>query len=484
MTKKISYILILVLSISLFSCKEVMVNESKLPRPVKKDLKEIRADGKIKALINYSATSYFIYRGQPMGFEYELLNQYAKSQGVELEVIPIKNMDSVFIHLNNGVGDLVAANLTVTLDRKKQVDFSQPILFTKQVLVQRKPENWKKLSKKSLKDSLLNSPLELGGKTIYVRRESSFYERLYSLSKEIGEKIKVEVVPGEVSMEQLIEQVAQGTIDYTVADKNIALVNEWQYPNIDARVEVSNEQQIAFALRKNSDSLTASINNWLKAYQKTVAFKLLYKKYYDNRSQHDKRINDESFTMNSGQLTPYDETLKKYAPQIPWDWELVAALIYQESKFNNSALGWGNSFGVMQFMPLTGAKYGVDSTSSAQENIKAGVKYIRYLSKMWEDKITDSTERVKYVLASYNVGPGHVFDAYRLAQKYNKNPQLWKDVSYFLKNKSKPKYYKDEVVKHGYCKGHITYKYVKEIMERYQHYKTAIETHQEVLVER
>ncbi len=351
-----------------------MVNEPNLPRPVKKDLKEIRADGKIKALINYSATSYFIYRGQPMGFEYELLNQYAKSQGVELEVIPIKNMDSIFIHLNHGVGDVVAANLTVTLDRKKQVDFSSPILFTKQVLVQRKPENWKKISKKSLKDSLVNSPLELGGKTVFVRRESSFYERLNSLSKEIGEKIKIQVVPGEISMEQLIEQVAQGTIDYTVADKNIALVNEWQYPNIDASVEVSNEQQIAFALRKNSDSLTVSINNWLKAYQKTVAFKLLYKKYYDNRSQHAKRINDESFTLSSGQLTPYDETLKKYAPQIPWDWELMAALIYQESRFNNSALGWGNSFGVMQFMPVTGAKYGVDSTSSARENIKAGAK--------------------------------------------------------------------------------------------------------------
>ena len=330
---------------------------------------------------------------------------------------------------------------------------------------------------------MVNSPLELGGKTVFVRRESSFYERLNSLSKEIGEKIKIQVVPGEISMEQLIEQVAQGTIDYTVADKNIALVNEWQYPNIDASVEVSNEQQIAFALRKNSDSLTVSINNWLKAYQKTVAFKLLYKKYYDNRSQHAKRINDESFTLSSGQLTPYDETLKKYAPQIPWDWELMAALIYQESRFNNSALGWGNSFGVMQFMPVTGAKYGVDSTSSARENIKAGAKYIRYLSRMWEDKIADSTERVKYVLASYNVGPGHVFDAYRLAQKYNKNPQLWKEVSYFLKNKSKPKYYKDEVVKHGYCKGHITYKYVKEIMERYQHYKTAIDTHQEVLAE-
>lgn len=459
-------------------CKETMVNESRLPRPVKKDLPQIKADGKITALINYSATSYFIYRGQPMGFEYELLNHYANSQGIILEVIPIKNLDSVFILLNNGIGDVVAANFTVTLDRKKTVAFSKPILYTKQVLVQRKPDNWKDLSKKKLKDSLIQSPLQLGGKTVYVRKESSFYERLNSLSKEIGDKIKIQTVPGEVSMEQLIDQVSKGKIDYTIADKNIAIVNEWQYPNIDATVEVSNEQQIAYALRKNSDSLIASINNWLVSFQKTTSFKLLYKKYYDNRNLHAKRIQHESFTLNSGQISPYDEILKKYAATISWDWELLASLIYQESRFNNDAIGWGNSFGLMQFMPITGAKYGVDSTSSAQDNIKAGIKYINYLNKMWEDKILDSTERIKFVLASYNVGPGHVFDAYRLAEKYNKNPKLWKDVSYFLKNKSKPKYYRDEVVKHGYCKGHITYNYVKEIMERYAHYKTAIETHQ------
>jgi len=147
-------------------------------------------------------------------------------------------------------------------------------------------------------------------------------------------------------------------------------------------------------------------------------------------------------------------------------------MIYQESHFNNSARGWGGSFGLMQFMPKTGAKYGVDSSSSAHSNIVAGVNYLKYLDKYWTPIISDSSERVRFVLASYNVGPGHVLDARRLAEKYEKDPFIWDDnVDYFLLNKSKAKYYKDEVVRNGYCKGYITYDYVNEIIIRYEHYK-------------
>lgn len=467
------YVFVLV---SLFlGCSE---NEH-LPNPIDRDLPKLKLDGKITALINYSATSYFIYKGQPMGFEYELIKLYAQSEGLELDVLPIKNMDSIFIDLNNGKGDVVAANLTVTLDRKEEVSFTYPVLITEQVLIQRKPDNWRKLSKKNWKDSLLKSPIELASKKVVVRQGSSFYTRLHGLSKEIGAKINIETVSGDIVMEQLIEQVANKEIDYTIADKNIALVNEWQYPNIDASLSISSDQQIAFATRKNADSLLISINLWLKEYQKTKAFKLLYQKYYDNQKQYGKRVNHDYYTLTSGQISSYDEYLKKYVPPIGWDWELLAALIYQESHFNNDAIGWGGSFGLMQFMPETGMKFGVDSTSSAEQNIKAGTKYIRFLNKMWEDKILDSTERIKFVLASYNTGPGHVMDASRLAEKYNKNPYLWKDVGYYLKNKSKPQFYNDEVVQHGYCKGYIAYDYVNEIMERYKHYKSIISVHEE-----
>lgn len=442
---------------------------------VSRDINKIKEEGKLTALVNYSSTSYFLYKGVPMGFEYELLKKYAQHIGVELEVIPIKNMDSIFTDLNKGVADVVAANLTITNARLKKVNFTLPIIITKQVLVQRKPDGWHKMRKKQLEKFLLKSPLDLANKTVVVREGSSFYTRLKSLSNEIGETINIKVVPGEITMEQLIEKVANKEINYTIADKNIALVNLWHYPNIDANLTISLDQKIAWATRKNCDSLTLSINNWLNNFQQTKKFKILYNKYFKNKGLYTSRVKNKYYTLESGKISAYDEVIKKYAPELNWDWELLASLIYQESHFNNDAIGWGGSFGLMQMMPQTGEKFGVDTTSSGEQNIKAGIKYLKKLDKIWAKSISDTTERIKFILASYNTGPGHVIDAKNLAEKYGKDPTNWKEVSYFLLHKSEPKYYKDEVVKHGYCKGYIAYDYVNEIIDRYRHYKTIME---------
>lgn len=458
----------------IFSCNSSDIPGSHAHQIVHKDLDSIKTEKKLRALINYSPTSYFLYKGNPMGFEYELLKKYAKHIDVELEVIPIKNMDSVFVELNKGKGDIVAANLTITKERLQKTAFTHPILITKQVLVQRKPNNWASMRKSKLKDHLLNSTIDLAGKTIVVREGSAFYTRLKSLSNEIGGTINIKTVPGETTMEQLIGQVANGDIDYTIADKNIAMVHQWHYPNVDANLIISLDQQISWTVRTNSDSLILSINHWLSEYQKTKKFKMLYNKYFKNQKGFNKRVNHEYYTLTSGNISSYDDIIKKHAPKINWDWELLASMIYQESHFNNKAIGWGGSFGLMQFMPTTGARFGVNDSSSAEANIIAGTKYIKRLEKMWVTSVPDSLERIKFVLASYNVGPGHVKDAQRLARKYSDNPELWKDVGYYLLHKSEPEYYKDDVVKHGYCKGYITYNYVNEIMERYEHYKNMI----------
>jgi membrane-bound lytic murein transglycosylase F len=442
---------------------------------IDRDIDKIKTKGTLKALINYSSTSYFLYKGIPMGFEYELLKKYTDHIGVELEVIPIKNMDSVFVDLNNGVADIVAANLTITKQRLTEVNFTLPIIITKQVLVQRKPDNWRKMRKKELASSLLQSPLDLAGKTVVVREGSSFNTRLKSLNNEIGGQLKIETVSGEITMEQLIEDVATKEINYTVADKNIALVNQWHYPNIDASLTLSLDQKIAWATRTNADSLTLSINNWLNEFQKTKKFKILYNKYFNNKALFTSRVQHKYYTLESGNISPYDELIKKHAAKLNWDWELLAALIYQESHFNNNAIGWGGSFGLMQMMPQTGARFGVDTTSTPEQNIIAGVKYIKKLNRIWEKSIADTLERIPFILASYNTGPGHVIDAKNLAEKYNKNPLIWEEVSYYLLHKSEPKYYKDDVVKHGYCKGYIAYDYVNEILERYHHYKTIMD---------
>lgn len=473
-TKYAKHFLILFAVIFIYNCNSSDVPNNNIVQPIYKDLDSIKTNKKLRALINYSSTSYFLYKGNPMGFEYELLKKYADYIDVELEIIPIKNMDSVFTDLNNGKGDIVAANLTITKERLQQTAFTSPILITQQVLIQRKPENWKSLSKKKLNEKLITSSIDLTDKTVVVREGSAFNSRLKNLSNEIGGTINIKTVPGEITMEQLIEQVANGDINYTIADKNIARVNQWHYPNIDANLTISSDQQIAWAIRSNSDSLTTSINNWLKEYQKTKKFKMLVVKYFKNQKNFKKRVNNDYYTLTSGEISPYDDLIKKYAPKINWDWELLASLIYQESHFNNKAIGWGGAFGLMQFMPTTGARFGVNESSSPEENIKAGVKYIKYLEKMWINSVPDSLERIKFVLASYNVGPGHVQDAQKLARKYSDNPALWKDVGYYLLHKSEPAYYKDAIVKHGYCKGYITYEYVNEIFERHEHYKNIV----------
>ncbi|PJA06669.1 MAG: lytic transglycosylase F [Flavobacteriales bacterium CG_4_10_14_0_2_um_filter_32_8] len=470
--KKYCSIILFIFSIILAtSCNWFNGSSNKI---IHKDLDSIITDGKLKALINYSSTSYFIYKGAPMGFEYELLKKYADHIKVELEVIPIKNMDSIFFSLNKGVGDVVAANLTITPERLKDVQFTHPIIITKEVLIQRKPDDWRKLKKAQLQKSLLQSPKDLINKSITVREGSSFYTHLKDLSDQIGGPININTVPGETTMELLIAQVSDKEIDYTVADKNIAVVNQWQYPNIDANLVIRSDQRIAMATRINSDSLTTSMNKWLLEYQKTKNFKMLYNKYFNNQAAFNKRVSNRYYTLISGNISPYDELIKKHAPKTTWDWELFAALIYQESHFNNDAIGWGGAFGLMQFMPETGAKFGVDSSSSAEANIIAGTKYINNLNKIWETNVTDSLERIKFILASYNVGLGHVLDAQKLAVKYGKNPTLWEDVGYYLLHKSEPKYYNDDVVEFGYCKGFIVYDYVNEIIERYTHYKNMI----------
>ena len=471
MIKSISYFIFISIVIFYSSCG---VDEDRV-EPIYRDLDSIQTEGTLKVLIDFSSTSYFIYKGIPQGFEYELLRNYADYVGVSLQVIPINSMDSVFIELNKGKADIVAANLTVTEDRKEEVSFSKPILVTKQVLIQRKPENYRKLKKKQVEATLIRSIHEFGGKKIFVREKSSFYKELKRTAEEIKQPIDIEIVAGDVTTEELIEQVSNKEIDYTIADKNIAMVNQWYFPNIDAEMVLKDNQNIAWAVRSNSDSLIKSINNWLTNFKKTRKFKSIYIKYFKNQNLVQHRVNDKYYTLSSGKLSPYDELIKKYAPSIHWDWELLAALIYQESHFNNGAVGWGNSFGLMQFMPETGANFGVDTNSGPEQNIIAGTKYIDLLNKIWEVEISDTNERIPFILASYNAGPGHVLDSKNLAKKYGKNPQLWKEVSFYLLNKSKPKYYKDPLVKHGYYRGIVACDYVDEIIDRYHHYKNMMD---------
>jgi len=467
---KYTYIFAIVLSVLLFNLLQSCSSKNE------EDVKiEALRDNKLVALTGYNAYSYFVYKGQPMGFEYDLVKKLAEHFNVALEVKIVNNIEKMFEMLNSADGDLIAFNLTITKDRLEKVDFTNPINTSKQVLVQRKPEKWRKMKIHEIEKLLIRDPAELIGKTVFVRSSSAYVQRLENLSEEIGGDINVvEAGPG-VTIEDLIAQVDSGKIDYTISDDNIAHLNSLYYRNIDAETDISLSQRIAWAVAKNSDGFVAEVNKWLDSMKSTVDFAVIYKKYFTNRYAFKKRVTSEYFSNTGGGISKYDDLIKKYSELVGWDWRLGASLIYQESQFNPNTKSWAGAVGLMQLMPNTAAQVGITNLKKPEQNIKGGFKYLAYLDNLWKETITDSTERIRFVLASYNVGPGHIVDARNLAEKYERDPNIWfNNVEVYLQLKSKSKYYNDEVVKSGYASGKETVKYVKEILDRYDQYKQLI----------
>lgn len=446
-------------------------NKQLEPQVARADLDSIQSRGVLRALVDYSSTSYFLYRGEPMGYEYELLKRYAAHINTDLEVIPVKNMNEVISKLNEGEGDIIAANLTVTKQREEKIDFTEHHTMTRQVLIQRKPPDWRKMKAYHIDTALIRSPYDLIGKEIFVRKNSAFYMRLQHLSEEIGGEIIIREVPGEISTEQLIEMVANGKIDYTIADQNVATINKSYFSNIDINTAISFPKKIAWAVRETSPKLKVETDKWLKKFKKTTTFAVIYNKYFKNTHAYRNRINSDYYSSKTGKISGYDDLIKSYSEELGWDWRLLASLIYKESRFDHKARSWAGAQGLMQLMPATAERFGIDSMASPEQNISAGVHYLIWLDKVLAEHVPDKQERVKFVLGSYNVGYGHVKDAMRLAEKYGDNPKKWDDnVAIYLKNKSNPEYYTDEVVKHGYCRGIEPYFYVKDIFALYEHY--------------
>jgi membrane-bound lytic murein transglycosylase F len=444
--------------------------------PVNIDLDSIRSRGRLIAVTDYNSTSYFIYRGEPMGFHYELLTAFADHIGVDLEMVTENNLENAFDLLNKGKADMMAIGLTVNATRKNEILFSDPIYETRQVFVQRKPQQWQSMTKENLNKKLIRNQLDLANKTVFVQERSSHSERLHSLSREIGDSINIIEVPHDA--EQLIQSVATGEIEYTVCDENVAVVNSTYYPDIDIKTPVSFPQNIAWGLRKeNSDMLARELNHWLAAYKRTGAYALLYAKYFKN-ARSSRIVKSDYYAPTTGKISRWDNMIKSASSDINWDWRLLASLIYQESRFKPDVRSWAGAYGLMQVMPGTGKKLGIDITSSPSNNIKAGTLYIEKLQSVFDPKIEDENERMKFILASYNAGPGHVLDAMRLAEKYGMDPQKWDgNVELWLTKKSEPLYYNDTVVKNGYFRGTESINFVAEILDRFEHYKNFIPEH-------
>lgn len=428
------------------------------------DLPQMKDSGTLVALTLNSSISYFDYRGEPMGFQYELAKQFAQSLGLKLEMKTARNTDELVTMLLQGEGDLIAYPLPVTKKIKDSVAFCGEGIITHQVLVQRNNNKNQKV---------LTNVTELIGKDVYAK-PGKHLERLINLDKELGGGIRIhEVTNDSITNEDLIMQVSNGTIDYTISDNDLARLNKTYYPNLNINLAVSFDQRASWAVRKTSPLLSEAANLWHEANATSPAYKASTKKYFElsKRLPHGPIL-----SIKDGKISHFDHLFKKYASEVGWDWRVIASLAYNESNFDTTAVSWVGAKGLMQLMPGTARAMGVPEgkEQNAEESVKAATKYLAQLSRSFS-KVTDPEEKMKFVLGSYNAGLGHVFDAMALAEKYGKNKYVWDDnVATYILLKSNEEYFNDPVCKNGYFRGRETFNFVKDILGRAQMYKQKI----------
>jgi len=446
-----------------------------LPYKISKDLETIKEDGVLHAITIYNSTSYFLYKGMPMGFEYELLSRLAKDLELELKITVAEDINDLFDMLNNGDGDLIAFGLTITEPRKKLVSFTKYHYVTHQALVQKMPNNWRSLPGYKIDRQLISNTLELMNDTVWVRENSSYAERLENLQNEMGSEIPIEYIDGNITTDEIIKMVVDGEIERTVADYNIASINKTFYPELDINTRISFAQRIAWAVRQNSPSLLKAINKWIEKEKKKDAYYVIYNKYFKNKKSYRGRIQSDFYSKNGNKISKYDEIVKNNILELGWDWRLLCSQIYQESRFDPRSKSWVGASGLIQLMPETAKEVGVSNIFDPQQNIRGGIKYLNRLRNRFVS-VEDSIQKIKFTLAAFNCGSGHVLDAMRLAEKHGKNPNIWDDnVENYILKLSEKKYYLDDVVRHGYVRGSEPYNYVRDIFLRYEHYKQFIE---------
>ena len=421
------------------------------------DKEGIQARGTLRVAVDNNSSSYYIYRGRRMGYEYELRLDLGKRIGVQVEFIVAADIDEAFSQLADGRVDLIAMNLQQNTDTKRVVSFTEPIGSMSTVLVGReKLLSW---------DSL-------GKDTVVVRKGAVYTKQLVQLKDSLDLGFSILEVPDHEEI--LLDRVAEMEVKWTVAEKTVAQTNATYYDELHLGLDVSKEGPVTWAIRSTSTDLLQLINTWLVDNKEVFIYRTYSKYFLNSKNQYDRSTSEYS-SLGGNQISVFDELIQENAKSLGWDWRLLAALVYKESRFDTSALSYAGAQGLLQLMPVTLERFGVTNPNDPAESLGGGVRYLQYLDKFWLERVPETNERIKFILASYNIGQGHVEDAWRLTLKYRKNTQSWKDVSYFLNLKSDPKYYRDPVVKSGYAKGNTAVNYVRDVLALFQSYKALVD---------
>ncbi len=419
------------------------------------DMADVKKHRVLRVLTRNNAVTYFLLRGEAAGFDHDLMKRFADGLDVRLQmVVPPTHADLV-PWLLEGKGDVIAASYTVTPERGKQVSFSVPYLEVQELLVQRSSE------------PPLKSLADLRGRRIRVRPGSSYLATLERLRAK-GAPITIELARSDEETEQLIAGVAAGEVDLTVADSHIYQAERVWRTDVIAPfpLEPGEKKQLAFAVRPKDRELKAALDRFVRQTYKGLEYNMSWRRYFE-----DGRIASEVRAQDAGTLqglSSFDPLFRKYAQEYGFDWRLLAAQAYQESRFDPQAKSLAGAIGLFQVLPRTAREMGFQKLDTPEDCAHAGIKHLARLADRLETTLPVQ-QRMRFALAAYNAGWGHLADARQLARTKAMDPDKWfKNVERAMLMLQQPAYYAH--ARHGYVRGTEPVRYVSEIQTRYENY--------------
>ncbi len=420
----------------------------------------------IYAATMYGPASYFYYRDTIMGYDHDIMEELAAEHDRVVEWVIVGSLDEAVEQLDSGNVTMIVAPVPVDGKYDRKLRFCGPSVDIEQVLVQ--PPG----------DTVIVDVSQLAGRVVYVEKGSKGAEELERLNREMGDSILIRPVDADsLATEDMLASVAHGDIHLAVVDRKTARFNKSYFPELNITLALSEPEVARWAVPRASKSLADTIDAWSAAAPQAARQTEILQKYFDSRKNFPVEGATYDRQFRNGYASPYDSLFRLHTDESSWDWRMLAAQAYQESRFNPVARSWAGAKGLMQIMPRTATDFGMKHTelTDPSRSIQTAVKILDAYEAMFNEKVPNPIERKKFALAAYNAGPGHVLDAMRLADKYGFDSTVWDgNVEQAMLMKMNRRYYRDPVVRYGYSRGRETVDYVKKIYAYYNEVKEKI----------
>lgn len=428
---------------------------------VDRDLKSIASDT-LRVLFLRDPLSWEQRPSVETGLEFELMERYARWAKLPLKAVPVDHPDSMLLWLQQGRGDVIAAQANPHGPWKAYVAFSKPYQQVAPVIVTLRPDPLLRGTDREVRVS----------DSVMISRWSPFLATALDLPGEKGEEPVT--VRDERTPEEVLVEVVLGLHRAAVISEAVAVAESQRFPHVSFGPRVGPAVDLAFGMRTNAKALRRSINAWLEDPDERSFANALIEAVEGSVNQRGALSSARVMPLGTDTISPFDSLFQVHADSLSMDWRLLAAVAFKESRFDTMALSTQGAEGLMQMMPGTAAALGVEAKDGVSGQVRGASRYLAELDTIWRGSVPAEDQRLKFVLASYNSGPGHIKDAQKLAREVGLDPKRWDgNVERALLLLNKPRYFMLPFVKNGSCKGAQTFTYVREVGGTFRKYKGA-----------